>query len=615
MKNMDAQGIPQKQIGKEELTRFIDLLQNGDNFEKERAIDALISSPGKDVVEGIVPLLQEVNTGARMAVLDVLKKIGSSHIDGVIRMLYDENEDIRVYGCEVLSFLKDRRAIPSLIDKLRNDEENTRNAACVALGDFDDEGAVMALLVALKDVDWIAFSAIYSLGRTKSSKAVPALLEFFKNSEEELSVAACEVLIEYEDDAILNEVFEILKGWNREKRNSYLRVILEKGNEDIFQKLKEKIGDELYEHLLNGIRYEKQYSLEIMQMLAYFRYDETCEAILDVLAEMGPDNEDYRTILELFVSLSDVWAPSVQDYVKRDEKYCLPLIQACKSVGVKLEEPFLLNIFLSSSVEVKREIITGIPAILHGSGYLLVREAIQDTDGHIKGYAVDAVGTLLLQDLKNEIATIAKKDFFDVRTKALKVLVCLDRDQALKLMEYFVYDGTSEDKKVCISAVSLIDSERSFPFIEKLSSDDDETVRRSAIGLIGNFLDSEGHVNLLKKILTDEDIPHEALKIIKDKKLNMFRDRLVEIFIDTKRGLWTRYYALVALAVFEDSSLFDVFASGLSDENNLIIIGCIRALADLNDKKAINYIQPFAENSNEDVQSTAASVLEKLESV
>ena len=105
------------------------------------------------------------------------------------------------------------------------------------------------------------------------------------------------------------------------------------------------------------------------------------------------------------------------------------------------------------------------------------------------------------------------------------------------------------------------------------------------------------------------------MKIIKDKKLNMFRDRLVEIFMDMGKGLWTRYYALMALAVFEDGSLFDILVSGLNDENNLIVIGCIRALSDLNDKKAINYIRPFTDNSNEDVQSTASSVLEKLESI
>ena len=232
------------------------------------------------------------------------------------------------------------------------------------MGDFNDEEAVKALLNALQDDEWIAFSAIYSIGRTKLKIAVPQLLEFFKTSGEELSIAACEVLIEYEDNDILDEIFETLKSWDRPKRNTYLKTILEKGNEEIFRKLKEKIGDELFEHLLNSVRYEKQYSLEIIRMLTNFRHSETCEAILGALQEMNSDSEDYEAILMLFASMSDVWVSSIEDYMKRDEKYLLPLIKACKIAGVKLEEPLLLNVYLSSSIDVKREIITGIPGIV-----------------------------------------------------------------------------------------------------------------------------------------------------------------------------------------------------------------------------------------------------------
>jgi HEAT repeat protein len=615
MKKAKAQGPTKKRMSKKTLARHIDLLRDGDNFEKEKSIEALIASPGKDVVEGIIPLLQQKNTGSRMAVLDVLKKIGSSHVDGVISMLYDENEDIRVYGCEVLSFLKDPRAIPSLIDKLRNDEDNVRNAACVALGDFNDEEAVKALLHALNDVEWIAFSAIYSIGRTKLKIAVPRLLEFFKTSAEELSIAACEVLIEYEDSSILDEIFETLKGWDRPKRNTYLKTILEKGNEEIFRQLKEKIGDELFEHLLNSVQHEKQYSLEIIRMLTNFRHSETCEAILGALSEMSSDNEDYEAILTLFASMSDVWIPSVEGYMKRDEKYLLPLVKACKIAGVKLEGPLLLGVYLSSPVDIKREIITGVPDICRGSCCSIVREAIKDTDGHIKGYAVNVVGALSLHELKDDVVSITQNGFTDVRTKAIKTLVSLDKNRAMGLIRQFVSEGSSEDKKVYLSATHLIDSESNFPFIEKLIFDVDESVRRNAIGVIGNFVENERYIDLLKKILKDDDIPHEVLKVIKDKKLDMFRDRLVEIFIDRNKGMWTRYYALAALGVFESGSLFHVFVNGLNDENGLIIIGCIRALADLNDKKAVSHILPFTDSPNEDIRSTAESVLEKLERV
>jgi HEAT repeat protein len=185
----------------------------------------------------------------------------------------------------------------------------------------------------------------------------------------------------------------------------------------------------------------------------------------------------------------------------------------------------------------------------------------------------------------------------------------------MELIRHFVYDGSSEDKKIYLSATHLIDSKNNFPFIERLIFDADESVRRTAIGVIGNFVENERYVGLIQKILKDDNIPHEALKVIKDKKLAIFKDRLVEIFIDSSKGMWTRYYALSALGVFEDSLLFNIFVNGLNDENGLIIIGCIRALADLNDKKAMVYILPFTDSTNEDIKSTAVSVLEKLERV
>lgn len=615
MKKNKTQKTAHKKMTKKVLAHSVGLLRDGDNFEKEKAIDALIASPGKEVVEAIIPLLQEKNTSTRMAVLDVLKKIGSSHVDGIIKMLYDENEDIRVYGCEVLSFLKDPRAIPSLIDKLGNDAENVRNAACMALGDFDDEEAIEALLNALQDDEWVAFSAIYSVGPKKLKSAAPRLMEFFKTGSEELSIAACEALIEYKDNDILDEIFEILKRWDRPKRNVYLKTILEKGNEELFRKLKEKIGDELYEHLLSSVRNEKQHSLEIIRMLTNFKHRETCEAILDVLREMDADSEDYEAILILFASVSDMWGHYIEEYMKKDEKYLIPIVRACKIAGLKLEEAVLLDVYLSSSIDVKREIITGIPGIIRENGSSIVREAIKDTDGHIKGYAVDVAGALSLHELKDEIISITQNDFPDVRTKAIKTLLSLDKGGAMKLIKNFVYDGSAEDKKIYLSATHLIDGEDNYPFIEKLIFDTDENVRRSTTRVIGNFVQNQRYVDLLQKILKDDNISHEVLKVIRDKKMSMFTDRLIEIFVDKKKETWTRYYALTALGAFEDNSLFDIFVNGLKDHNGLIVIGCMRALADLNDKRAIGYIKSFTENSNEDVRSTAESVLEKLEGI
>lgn len=607
------EGIEAKGLTGQELERYLFLLKDGDNFDKEKAIDALIASPGREVIEKILPLLQESNTPVRMAVLDVLKKVGSVYIEGVIGMLDDANEDIRVYACEVLAFLSDPRSIPFIVNKARDADDNVRNAACMALGDFDDDEAVNALLDALNDEEWIAFSAIISLGRTKSPKAIPRILKFFQESSDELSSAACEVLLDYGDDAVLDKVLEIMKDWDPSRRSSYLAIILEKGNEDIFLKLQEKIGDELYEHLLGKIVEKKDHPIEMVRMLAHFRTRQTCTAILGILSDREPDDENYPLILEIFATLVDIWGKNAAEFMEPDDAKMLALIKACALTGVRINEDILLDQFVDASVEVKREIMMSIPGIVVGSGCSIIRKALDDTDGHIRGFAVEAVGNLGLRDLKDDILRILRKDFQDVRVKALRTYIRLDPGAALEVISSFVNEGSNDEKKVYLAATQLIDADKNLPFISRLLQDPDEGVRRNTIGVLGRFADNEGYVKLLEMILKEAEIPHEVLKVIKDRRLAQFKDRLVGIFSNQEKGMWTRYYALSALGTFEDPGLFSIFTRGLQDTNGLITIGCIRALADLNDMRAMDYIRPFADDANDDIRSAAEMVLSRMQ--
>jgi HEAT repeat protein len=611
--NTRKESIQAKGLTGMELEKYVTLLRNGDNFEKERAIDALVASPGREVIEKIVPLLQESNTPVRMAVLDVLKKIGSVHIDSVISMLEDANEDIRVYGCEVLAFLSDPRSIPFIAKKARDDDPNVRNAACMALGDFDDDEAVNALLEALDDEEWIAFSAIISLGRTKSPKAIPRMMKFFREAQEELSSVACEVLLDYGDDAVLDEVLDVIKGWDPDRRSAYLAIMLEKGSEDIFLRLQEKIGDELYEHLLGNIMEKKEPPVEMVRMLAYFRTQQTCAAILDILSGMEPDNDNYEAVLTVFSSLSDVWGPNAAEFVKSDDARILALIKACALTGVTIAENVLLDRFLNSSVDVKREIVMNVPGIVEGTGCSIIKKALEDTDGHIRGFAVEAVGNLGLKDLKDDVLRILGKDFQDVRIKALRSYIRLDPVSALQVISNFVDEGSTDDKKVYLAATALFDADRNLPFVSRLLQDADESVRRASIGVLGKFAENKKYVELLETILKETEIPHEVLKVIKDKRLRQFKDRLVGIFVSEEKGMWTRYYALSALGSFEDPDLFGIFTRGLEDANGLITIGCIRALADLNDVRAVDHIRRFVDNANDDIRSTAETVLSRMQ--
>jgi len=594
------------------LDKAMHAIRQGDDFEREKAIEYLVGRPDRGTIERILPLLQEKDTPTRMAVVEVIKKIGYADIEAVARLLEDDNEDIRVYACEIMASMKRPETIPYLIKVLNNGSENVKNMAVIALGEFNDDRAVQALLDMLQEDQWIVFSAICSLGKTKHAAAVEPLLQIFRHSDEEISLAACEVLMSFGDNDILDKMFNTLKGWSKKKRERYVEVIIQQGNENLFLRLKQRIGQDLFEHLLTYVAFDKANSIPIFRLMVHFRSKQTCDILLENLSKMEPDDPQYDEVLELFASLSQVWVEAIEQYLGKGDEYALAIVKACAQVKIRVSESLLLCSFRASSAPVRREIVRLADVLMEGEGYDLLREAVKDQDGHVKSYAVSAIGRMKIKRLLDDIVMLSRWGFMDVRIKALEALLSLDDRRAMLLLEGFVNDGSTEDKKAYLAVAKHISGDANFPFIQRLFAGNDDDIRKAAVTVIGSFIHDNRYADIFQNLLKADNIPHEVLKIIKEKRLTQFKSLLNKIFSDTTKGLWTRYYALLALGSFEDSSLFDLFVRGLDDENSLIKIGSLKALGDLKDKRIISHVMPFVDSKDEDLRSTAELVLTSL---
>lgn len=594
------------------LEKALHAIRQGDDFEREKSMEYLIGRPNKKTVEHILPLLQEKDTPTRMAAVEVIKKIGHANIAAIDRLLEDDNEDIRVYACEIMASMKDPETIPFLIKALNDGTENVKNAAVIALGEFNDERAAKALLGMLQGDQWIVFSAICSLGKIKHPSAAAPLLHIFQNGEEELALAACEVLMEFEDDDILDKMFNILKGWSKKKRKRYIEVIIQQGNENLFLRLKQSIGQDLFEHLLAYVDFDKKELIPILKLIIHFKSKQTCDILLETLIKMDPDEPEYYEVLQLFASLSQTWKDNIKEYLNKGDEYALVVIKACEQEKIRIPESMLLASFLASSVLVKREIAKSAAIIVEGKGYDLLKEAVKDADGHVKSYAVNAIGTMKMKKLESEIIGLSISGFMDVRINAIKTLLVLNNNAAKKLLQQFVSSGSLEDKKVYLAVAKNIAGDDNFPLIQRLFQSKNEDIKKTVVTIVGNFIDDERYATIFQKLLQGDNIPHEVLKIIKEKRLDQFKTVLNKIFSNTNKSLWTRYYALLALGAFEDPSLFDLFVNGLNDENNLIKIGSLKALSDLKDKKAVVFVKPLTKHKDDDVRSTAEFVMNNL---
>jgi len=599
---------------KKRFLKLKDTLIYGNSLERERAMEQIIQEPSKEIVEMIIELLYLKETVIRMFAVDILKKIGKHNKEAILKLLKNPDEDIRIYACEILGGMKEKETIPYLIETLKDESSNVRNLACMALGDIGDDSAIDALFSALKDDEWVEFSAIQALGKIGSKKVIEPLFEIFEKGNDIVSLIACETLIGFKEKDILQRVIETLKAWDSDKRKEYIKVILEKEDEDIFFEMQEKMGHELFEHLVDLVRSEDKKSIKILKLISCFKEPVAAEVILDSFSGINPDSDEYYDVITLFSEMSYVWASKVHEFFEKDESCMIPLIKACEANKIKIDEEILLNKFLTSSIEIKREIIKSLPSIIKQGGSRIIKEALADPDGHIKGDALSAIGALGLVEFKDRVIELTRNAFMDVRQKALNALIKLDTVKFYEIVSDFALKGTLEDKKLYFYIAPFINKDMNYPLVRFLLNEGDASIRKAAINLIGHFLDDERYFELFKNLLNGDNVPHEALKIIKDKKMDIFKDRLVQIFLNAGNEMWTRYYALLALGSFGDNDLFDIFLKGLDSDSNIIKLGSLKALSNFNDKRVLDYIRPYLESENEDIKMAAEGILEKFHS-
>ena len=270
----------------------------------------------------------------------------------------------------------------------------------------------------LHQEEWVAFSAIYSLALIGNRRAVPALMDVFMHREEELSLAACEALVGFRDDRIMDEIVDFVNNLEKEKKNIFVRIIIEHGDGRICEKLVTVMEGELFQHLLNYLRVEKRKSLKVINLLVHFRHPDSARAMLDILKDMDQDGEEYEKILCLFMELKEVWSLHLEEYLSVEE-YTLPVIRACGGVGCKVDDRLLLRCFHSSPLPTKREIMKQLGRITDGNGHRIIREAMRDADGHVQAEAAAIAGAAPMRELTPDVAAYRKKGICGCQEKSL----------------------------------------------------------------------------------------------------------------------------------------------------------------------------------------------------
>lgn len=160
-------------------------LADEDSLSVERIARELSASPGPDKRRSAVSLYAAL----RMT-------------DRLVRMIKDEDANVRTAAVFSLAELKDSGSVNHLVMSLVDEEPNVRMAAAGALGEFGGELAINSLILALKDPNqWVKCAALRSLGMLKVSESKSAIEELANRSEGLVLIAALRTMLEIDPES------------------------------------------------------------------------------------------------------------------------------------------------------------------------------------------------------------------------------------------------------------------------------------------------------------------------------------------------------------------------------------------------------------------------------
>jgi len=129
-------------------------------YRRSHGALSLGQMPGKDTTPAIsflIKLLSGTDTSLEIQAAnraeDALVAIGTPTVEPLIDAIKDENPDVREAAAYLLGSIADRRAVKPLIKALGDSENEVRQTAAFALGEIKDPRAIEPLTAALNDYD------------------------------------------------------------------------------------------------------------------------------------------------------------------------------------------------------------------------------------------------------------------------------------------------------------------------------------------------------------------------------------------------------------------------------------------------------------------------------
>jgi HEAT repeat protein len=565
---------------------------------QDAAIRSLVSIGGEIVAYMILPLLREDPYLRNTAQL-MLRELGENAVPLLYSLLSDKDDDIRKFALDLFGDINDGVEAEKLLRLTEDPNPNVRASAIRAIGLLGFTEGSKHMEKALHDEEWVAFTALDSLGLLKAEDSVGAIVMLLNSDSQAIRLAALETLgtigSPLASDALIKHIMD---SKNSDEKSLAVKSLVKVGvtpsMSEVADMLKDMVNESAWEDKLIAI----QGLVDLKEFSAIPR-------IIDITGSLDPsvpdDDEKLMHINRLLEGFgpTDIYADVLKDKGIKFKGKVLAAELAGKT-RAKSAVPDLIT-QLGTDIRDLRK------AAAHALGLIGTDEArkaliglVDDSESNVRKMAITCLGYVPHPDsFEPLLRRLEEEPYNDVIEETIKSLIKVDPGKLFSLT-----DGFNSQVREAIGRFS-----DNLDVLLKLSRDEDTAVKLSAISSLGELNDKKATERIVEAI-HDPDTEVRRTAVIALGAMEIGPDTLKPLLQDN--DMWVRVHAVRTLGNSLRQDMVDTLAPMLKDSEIPVILAAVEAMAVIGGRDAFSTLSTIADHGDEAVQKAVREVLERF---
>lgn len=574
--------------------KLAELLTRNHLGVQEAAESSLRKIGGKAVVQAVLPLLRSDEAPVRNLSMDILREVGHEDLQSLVKLLHDEDPDIRIFMADILGTSNNLLGVQALCDALLKDSEvNVRYQAAVSLGTLGFEEAAGCLNKAMEDDEWVQYAVIESLTKIKHNSSVEALVRALDKASDLVASMIIDALGEMGNVKAVTMLLKRMDNSATALRNKICKAVVNILGGKSLKLLTSEEREKFRLYLLVALEDE---DVEVQDAailgLSYVGGEKASTGIIKIAAALDPemDQERLAECIDCLarIGISEALRVGLKAEDGRKAGVCVQALARFSEKGDEAAQKDAANIledvFWGVEQAVQRQIIRVLANISTEEDkafFVEVMERHPDATT-VKGAVYFLGERMKFPDAADLIFPLLDHQYDDVKEAALEALIAIDgSDVHARFVDLFESDDPMH-RLMATYALGRINPSENVEILRRALEDEIPDIRKVALESFAEVcLEADEWAKIIVPKLNDEsrDVRLTLIELMGRCYCEEFAIRLQDALNDEDD--WVRIRAIDALGQHKATEAVPKLVEMLDSPNRFVTMKAIEALGNI----------------------------------